>query len=319
MTNSGTLGNLKGAVSKVLRRIEKLNNNTVRLNKRWFGTATANILSYAMLIALSAIFLAPFIYMISGSLMSAEDIANVNVFWIPTQFVTDNYEYAYMVMDYLPRLLSSSLYTLLAVLGQVLSCALVGYSLARFQYKLRGLFFGLVIFSLVIPPQTLIVSQYVMFSRSGLSDSWWPIILPCFFSLGLNGGLFTFIFRQSFRGLPRELEDAAMIDGLGFFRTFFQIVIPSSASSMLVVSILSLIWQWNNYFEPSIYLRSSSKYSLTMMLSSSIWMETSQQGISYTSGILLAATVLASLPVILIFFILQRRFIRGIETAGLAN
>ncbi|MHB8963393.1 MAG: carbohydrate ABC transporter permease [Saccharofermentanales bacterium] len=299
--------------------VEKTNYRTVRLSKKVFVDFSTNFITYAMLIALTGIFLAPFIYMLGGSLMSAKDLADINVKWIPTQIITDNYRYAFMVLDYWQRLGFSFLISGGAVLGQVVSCALVGYGLARVKFKLRGIVFGLVIFSLIVPPQTIIVSQYLMYSNWNLAQSWWPIILPCFFSLGLNGGLFVFLFRQYFRGMPKELENAAMIDGLGIFGTFFKIMFRNAASMLLVTSILAVIWQWNNFFEPSIYIKATDKFTLTMMLRSSVYFDTYYMSISYTNGLKLAATVLAAAPIIIVFFILQRRFIKGIERAGLAN
>ena len=305
--------------NNICKKLTALNNRTVRISKKMITQLIVNLFSYVLLIALSGIFLAPFIYMVGGSFMSAQDLADPNVQWIPTHIVTENYRYAYMTLNYLPRLAFSFGMSAIAVFGQVLSSAFVGYALARFRLKLNGLLFTLVILSLIIPPQTIIVSQYLMFSSWGMSNSWWPIILPCFFSLGLNGGLFVFIFRQAFKGMPKELENAAMIDGLGFFRAFLRIILPSASSSLLITSILSFIWQWNNYFEPSIYIRNKSLFSLTMMLESALYYDAVAGGISYSYGITLASLVLISLPIILMFFLLQRRFIKGIETAGLAN
>ncbi len=302
------------------KKLRRLNDKTLRLNKRVGLSFAGNLVTYAMLIALSGIFLAPFVYMLGGSVMSNKDIADVNVTWIPRSIVWDNYSYAIMAMDYFKRLALSFLISGVCVLGQVVSCSFVGYGIARIKFKLNPIVFVFVLCSMIVPPQTLIVSQYLMFSKWGIVHTWLPVILPCFFSLGLNGGLFVFIFRQYYRGMPKELENAAMLDGLGSFGTYFRIMVPSASSIMLVTSILSFIWQWNNYFEPSIYINSEKFYTVTMMLRSTIFVNAvSGGGISYTSGISLAATVLSSMPVIIIFFILQKRFVKGIETAGLAN
>jgi multiple sugar transport system permease protein len=207
---------------------------------------------------------------------------------------------------------------LIAVFGQVMSCSLVGYGLARVQFKGNGLLFALVIFSMVVPPQCIIVPQYLMYAKVNLLDTFVPIILPCYLGLGLNGGLFIFLFRQYYRGVPKELENAALIDGTGLFGAYFKIVFPTASPTILVASILSLIWQWNNSFEPSVYIKSDNIKTLPMLL------KNFSGAINYGSvgsvnGIKLAATFLCVLPLIILFFILQKRLMKGIESSGLAN
>lgn len=302
------------------KKAYKFNERTLRLSKKGLGTVTGNLATYAVLISLTVIFLAPFVYMLSRSVMSAKDLADFyNVQWLPRSFVFENYTYAFKILDYWNTLLRSLIYAGLATLFQVLSCALVAYGLARFKFKGNGLIFVLVIFALIVPPQTIIVTQYVMYSNYGLIDTAIPFILPCLFSLGLNGGLFTFIFRQNFRGMPQELENAALIDGTGIFGAYFRVIIPNSSSSILVTSILAFIWHWNDYFEPSIYITDRRAYSLTMMLQNLGANTSAMSGATFTNGVNLAATFLCALPVIVIFFLLQRRFMKGIETTGLAN
>ena len=302
-------------------KLLKLNERTLRLSKKSTGTLFGNLLTYAVLISLTVIFLAPFVYMLSRSVMSAKDLADSwNVKWLPRSFVFENYSYAFKVLDYWKTLLRSLLYAGLGTLFQVLSCSFVAYGLARIRFRGSGLLFGLVIFALIVPPQTIIVTQYVMYSNYGLVNTAVPFILPCLFSLGLQGGLFTFIFRQFYRGMPQELENAALIDGTGIFGAYFRVIVPNAASSVLVTSILSFIWHWNDYFEPSLYITDRKAYSLTMMLQNLGGNAGALSGVaSFTNGINLAATFLCALPVILIFFILQRRFMKGIETTGLAN
>ena len=301
------------------QKIKELNDRTIRMNKTTGSHLVGNIVTYALLIALSIIFLVPYIYMFLGSLMSATDIADISVKWIPRAPMLDNYRNAVMVLDYWKRLLFSVFITGMCVVGQVVVSAFVGYGLGRIKFKLNGLLFVLVIFSMIIPPQTIIVCQYLMYAQFGVVHTWVPMVLPCFFGLGLNGGLFVFLFRQFFRAAPRELENAAMIDGTGFFGAFFRVMLPCASSQILVVSILSMIWQWNNYFEPSVYINNQDSYTLTMMLQSAVYYEAVAGSLSFTSGLQLAATVLCALPIIIVFFILQKRFIKGIETTGLAN
>lgn len=301
------------------QKVKDLNDRTIRMNKTTGGRLLGNGLTYALLIALSIIFLVPYIYMICGSLMSAIDLADINVKWIPRSLVWDNYRDAIMALDYWKTLLFSVIVTGLSMIGQIFVCAFVGYGLGRIRFKLNGLIFVLVIFSMIIPPQTIIVCQYLMYASFGVVHTWIPMILPCFFGLGLNGGLFVFLYRQSFRAAPRELENAAMIDGTGFLGAFFRVMLPCASSTILVVSILSMIWQWNNFFEPGVYINNTDFYTLTMKLQVTVYQEAVQNSMSFTNALQLAATVLSALPIIVVFFLLQKKFIRGIETTGLAN
>ena len=222
------------------KKVYKLNEQTLRFSKKGVGSLVGNILTYAVLISLTVIFLAPFVYMLSRSVMSAKDIADTyNVKWLPRSFVFENYSYAFKILDYWRTLGRSLVYAGLATLFQVLSCSFVAYGLARIKFKGSGVLFVLVIFALIVPPQTIIVTQYVMYSNMGLVDTAIPFILPCLFSLGLNGGLFTFIFRQFYKGMPQELENAALIDGTGIFGAYFRVIMPNAASSVLVSSILA--------------------------------------------------------------------------------
>lgn len=311
---------VKQKAAEYKKRAYKLNERTLRFSKKGTGTLVGNLLTYAVLISLTVIFLAPFIYMLSRSVMSAKDIADFyNVKWLPRSFVFENYSYAFKILDYWATLARSLLYAGLATLFQVLSCSFVAYGLARIRFRGSNLLFVLVIFALIVPPQTIIVTQYVMYSNFNLVNTAIPFILPCLFSLGLNGGLFTFLFRQFYKSMPQELENAALIDGTGIFGAYFRVIMPNASATTLVVCILAFIWQWNNYFEPSIYITDRKAYSLTMMLQNLGGNTAAMGGAAFTDGVKLAATFLCALPVILFFFILQRRFMKGIETTGLAN
>lgn len=281
--------------------------------------SSVHFMVYVLLISLSIVFLAPFIYMIGHSFMSADDWLNVNIKWLPRTLVTENYSYSVRILNYFPTLLMSIGVTVAATFGQVISCSFVAYGLARIRFKGNGLLFLLIIFTLIIPPQTIIVPQFLIFAKFGMIDTYYPIILPCYFAMGLNGGLFIFIFRQFFKGMPAELENAALIDGTGIFGAYFRIMLPNASSAILVSSILSLVWQWNNSFEPSVYIREFSKATLTLQLNYFQQLAEQVNVMSYSRGVVMASTVLIVLPVLVVFFLLQRQFMQSIETSGLAN
>lgn len=278
-----------------------------------------NAVVYFMLIALSVVFLAPFFYMIGHSLMSTVDWLDPEVKWLPRTLYFDNYVNAVRILDYWPKLAFSLGIMLLSTFGQIASCSFVGYGLARIRFFGNSLISLIVVFTMIIPPQVIIVPQFLLFSAWGMVDTYYPIVLPCFFAMGLNGGLFIFIFRQFFKGMPSELESAALIDGAGVFGAFFRVMLPNVAPGLLVSFILSMIWQWNNSFEPSIYIREPSQATLSLQLNYFQELANVVNMSSYSQGVVVASTVLIVLPIILIFFILQRRFMQSVETSGLAN
>lgn len=275
---------------------------------------------YIMLTGFAFIFLLPFIYMISTSLKSPVDLYDPTVKWIPRHITLQNFKSAAFVLDFWDRLKTSLLVTLTAVIGQVLSCSLIAYGFARFRFRLRNALFMLVLFSVIVPPQTIIIPSYINFSNMNMLGTFLPVIVPCFFGMGLNGAIFIFIFRQFYKGLPTDLEDAATIDGCGFLKTFWKIILPTSRTSLLVVFILSFIWHWNDYFEPAMYLIDVSRGTLTMYLEimeTPIAMQKYMD--QYTVAVKMACTLLTILPVMIMYAFLNRKFIQGIEYSGLAN
>lgn len=282
---------------------------------------TKGIFKYLVLIALSVVFIAPFFYMVGHSFMGTADVLNPSIQWLPRSLNWANYRYAYNALNYTKYLLRTLVIVGLCVFGQVMSCSFVAYGIARIKFRLSGLIFGIILFIMIVPPQTIIMPSYIMFSNAfNWYDSFLPIVVPCFFAMGLNGGLIIFVFRQFFRNLPNELENAALIDGAGVFQAYFRVVFPNVVPAILITSILSLVWQWDNSFEPSIYIKDISKGTLAMQLNvlQGRLSETAG-GVDFNQGIKMAATILVLLPIIVIFFLLQRRFMKSVASTGLAN
>lgn len=309
---SGTIGILKSDLSNKIKA-----QLIFRRIKGGFG----NVPIYVMLVALSFIFILPFFYMIARSFMTPMDLtAGSAVKWLPRQVTLNNYKYALMGLNYLPKLWVSFYTTALCVIGQMVSCSFIAYGLARIKFKGNNLVFALVIFTLIVPPQTIIVPLYIQYAGMGWTNTFLPMIVPSFFGFGLNGGLFIFIFRQFYKGLPEELENAALIDGCGIFQSYFRIILPNTKSAFLVSTILSLVWNWNNYFEPSVYILDVGKYgNLPMQLENLVGNAGSQFSGNINGGTDMAATFLCVLPILIIFFFLQGRFMKSIDRVGLAN
>jgi len=281
-----------------------------------------NFLIYFLLIDFAFVFIFPFIYIFTNALKSPYDLADISTKWIVRSPVLNNFREAITRLDYWNCLKNTVIVTILSALGQVLSCSFIAYGLARYKLKLNSVVFGIIIMSIIVPPELLVIPLYIQYAKMRWLDTFLPIIVPCFFGMGLKGGLFIFIFRQFFKGLPRELDEAARVDGYNGFSIFFRIILPLSKPSILVTTILSIVWHWNDVFEPSIFLSTPEKSLLAMTLANIMQNRAYlyiTPGGEVISPLAMAGSLLIILPLLLIYFIVQKQFMAGIERTGLAN
>ena len=286
------------------------------------------IVMYILLLDLAVIFLYPFFYMIVASIKSPTDLMDTSIVWIVDKPYFHNYEIAFKSLQYISSLLRTVLYCLVTTAGHVFVCAFTGYGFARFKFNGKAFMFFLLILAMVVPIQTIIVPQYLLYSKLGIANGFLPLILPAWLGYGLRGALFIFLFRQFYLSLPKALEDAAAVDGCSPVKTFFRIAFPASSSSIVVSIVLSIVWHWNEYYEPGIYLSSSSQKLLPMLLPNiyslmnsviEATMLTSANAEVYTEGVTMAATFMVVLPVLIFYLVFQKRFRTGIETSGITG
>jgi multiple sugar transport system permease protein len=290
-----------------------------------------------VLLSLGFIFLYPVLYMISTSLKSAEDLVAPDVLWVPRGIDTLNFSIAAWGLRFWESLRSSAILSVVSAAAQTASCAFVGYGLARYRFPGRSLIFLLVVFTFVIPPQTLVIPLFVQFARYGWQGSYLPFIAPALLAQGLRGALFVIIFRQFFSTLPWELDDSARIDGIGGLRIFTRIMLPLSRTAMLVVFLFSLVWHWNDHYLPSIFL-SPERATLSVRLVS-LWTEVRKTFVlkgtlyfgaqgsnpyldaitSRNEGVGMAGCLLVIAAPLLIYVFLQRYFTESIERTGLVE
>lgn len=292
----------------------------------FWGNKLARLFLYACLICISYVFLYPFIYMITTSLMSMEDIVDAAVQWIPSSFYITNYEDAWRGLTYPTHFMNSVIVSVGSTVGHLISCSLVGYGFARYRSRFTDAMFVLVLLVMIVPIQTTIVSSYMLYYNFGWLDTFMPIIIPSFFGFGLRGSLFIFIFRQNFLGMPKELEEAAFIDGCGKLRTYVRVALPIAQPSLLVTMILSIVWHWNDYVEPNYYITDSTKKMLPTLLSNlhKLAVNAGQSLYNadefvYTIGTAMAGAFLVLLPILVFYLIFQRQFVTSIERTGLVG
>lgn len=303
---------------------------------RRVGGAAWPIFRFLIVFGLSFVILYPILYMISCSLRPQQEMNDPSVMWIPKTIRFENFKEVWNAIDY-PKILWNTIQlNVVSSVLQVASCALTGYGFARFNFKGKKLLFALVLLQIIVPPQILIMPQYSLFknfdifglfqaftgSPISLLDTNFSMYIPALFGNGIRGGLFIYLFRQFFRGLPKELEDAAYLDGCGPFKTFISVMVPNAASSFLTVFIFSIVWYWNDYYISSMFFSNSQTISLNIsnLADTMAVAFTGKTGVPRDYMVWVeAGCLMAIIPIIIMYVFLQKYFTEGIERAGLAN
>ena len=288
-------------------------------SKHLFFTA----LLYIVLIDIAFAFLLPVLYMVSTSTMSMQDFLDPGIHWVPRRVHIYNYVQAAGGLWYPVAFVNSVKILIPATIGQILSCGLAGYSFARFRFPGKEILFAFVLFSFIVPPQTIIAPLFVLMQNLGWMDTFLPFTVPAFFAHGLRGPLFVLIFRQFFKRQPYELEDAAYVDGCGPLRTFTHVMLPLARPAILVVFLFSMVWHWNQHYLPSMYLLSHENYTMPLRLN--ILGITIRTNRAFEIDHLLnpplwmAGGLLVITPPLLLYLLAQRYFVESIERTGLVD
>ena len=288
------------------------------------------------------VILYPIINMMTRALMLPRDLYDNSVLWVPRNFSLANVKLAARAINYWGAfsnsLWSSSLVTLL----QLFSCLTAGYAFGRYKLPFRRVLFALVILTLIIPPQLIMVPSYLNFryfdifgiyslitGTPGIPmlDTSMPMILLALTGNGIRNGLFIFLFRQFFVSVPKEIEEAAMVDGAGHFRTFFKIMLPQTTTITVTVALFSFVWQWNDKFYTSLYNRlfETLPNAVTLMRPDLFAANIPEYvGFSLADPVIGrnlsgTAVLLAEIPLILLFLFLQRYFVTSVERSGVVG
>ena len=282
----------------------------------------------------------PLIMMISRAFMAAEDLYDNSVIWIPKTFTLDTIKAMLKSLNYGEGLWNSFWISLVVTALQLVSCTMAGYGFARFKFPGRNLLFGGVIFSLLVPPQLIVLPEYLNFREfdifgifeliSGkplnMLETSLPIFLLAATANGIKCGLYIYIFRQTFINMPVETEEAATVDGAGTIRTFLTIMVPGAMNAAITVALFSFVWQWNDLFFSEIYLKeqtlSMSYTGLSLETATSINPNFANYNF-YNTTIQAAfkgtAVLLILLPLIIIFLLLQKYFVDSVENSGIVG
>ncbi|NVD41830.1 carbohydrate ABC transporter permease [Ensifer sp. HO-A22] len=267
-------------------------------------------LVYALLTAVSFIMLYPLLWMVSSSFKPENEIFATTSL-IPQEFTLDAYRRGWngLSVSFGYMFLNSLLISVLVVIGNLMSCSMAAYAFTRLQFKGRGFWFALMLGTLMMPQHAVLIPQYLMFLKFGWVNTIMPLVVPKFFAID---AFFIFLMVQFFRGIPRELDEAAIMDGAGPLRIFLKVILPLSTPVLATAAVFSFIWTWDDFFAPLIYLNDIEKY--TAQLGLRTFVDATAQS---DWGALLAMSTLTVLPIFILFLLFQRLLIEGIATTGM--
>lgn len=297
------------------------------------------IIRFVLLFGLCFLILQPLLNKISISLMEERDLYDSTINVIPRHFTLDNFKIASNLMEYWKSLGNTLWISLLVSILQIISCTLVGYGFARYKFPLKNLWFAMVILVIVIPPSTIQSSLYLNFryfdifgiielitgQPANLLDSFTPYALMCLGCMGLKNGLYIYMLRQFFRGIPKELEEAAYVDGCGKFKTFLRIMLPDAKPMITSCFLFSFVWQWTDSFYSGMFLSSdyailSNKVArLSEVLNSFVKATTGldKASTAYASAMIGTGTLLVIIPLIIVYLFAQKGFVESLSQSGI--
>lgn len=257
---------------------------------------------YLVIGAWGAFYLLPFVWMASTSLKPATQLFVHPPVWLPNPLEWQNFVDAVTQVPFFSYFKNTLVVAMLASLGVVLSCPLVGYSLARLQWKGRNFLFVLTLAVMMVPSPVTMVPLFIIWSGLDLTGTFVPLIAPAYFGVPF----YIFLMRQFFKTLPKSLEDSARMDGCSEFKIYYRIMLPLCQPAVLTIALFQFMASWNDFLGPLIYLNDESTYTLQ------IGLQQFKQAQSTSWGPLMAASVLVVLPVIMLYFVVQRSFVQGI-------
>jgi ABC-type glycerol-3-phosphate transport system permease component len=266
-----------------------------------------NAVVYAMLIAGSLMFLLPLVFALTSSFKTNGQIMEIPPRWIPDPFHWQNYPEALTYIPFAKYTLNTLIIAVGAITGNLLSCTIIAYGFARLKAPGKNFFFILMLSTMMLVEPVRIIPIYIIFSKLGWVDSFLPMIIPAFF----GSPFYIFLLRQFFMGIPRELEDAALIDGANRLQILWRIIIPNAKPALAAVAIFNFKGVWNDFLYPLVFLHNQNNYTIALGLSFF------RSTYSVQWGYLMAASVVALLPMVIIFFLAQKTFIEGISFSGI--
>jgi len=293
------------------------------------------IFRFLLILSLSYIVLSPIFFMITMSIRLPWDNMDPSVVWVPRNFSFTVIQQTFKAMNFFPSLWNTLKISVFTGCLQVVSTCIIGYGFARFKFPGRNLLFALVLFTLIVPFETIMPGLYLMFFNVGLKGTYFAFWLPAIFGSGIRAGIFVYIYRQFFRGQPPELAEAAVVDGCGYIKTFLKIMLPGATSIVITIFLFALVWQWNDNYLSAFFMDDVKYRTLATALSNlpeelRKLMATNQDasgelGVSDANNqhtmmsIIQCGALVMIFPVLVIYIVLQRYFTESISRSGIVG
>lgn len=292
-----------------------------------------SVFRFLIIFGLGFIILYPLIYMVSCTFRERGDMNDPTVVWLPRNLTFSVLRETVQAMDFPRTLMNTAVLNLVCTVFQVVSCALTGYGFARFEFRGEKLFFGIVILMILVPTQIISLPLFFRFRYFGIKgvatvnliDNMLTMYLPAITANGIRSGLMILIFRQFFRGMPKELEDAACIDGCGPFMTFVRVMLPNAMMSVLTVFLFTIVWYWNDYYISTMFFHNTrtvatmlhnldNELKIRLFGSATVQISERERIVWNQAGCLISIA-----PILIMYLCLQKRFTESIERSGIVG
>ncbi len=277
-----------------------------------FTKYSGKALLYLAVTALGIMFMLPFVFAISSSLKTYVEIHEYPPRWIPSTFHWENYPEVFRQVAFGRFILNSVVVVVLAGIGQLASATAVAYGFSRFRFPGRDILFLLVLSTMMLPWVVTIIPTFILFKWLDWLNSLKPLIIPAYFG---GGAFFIFLLRQFFLTIPVDLDEAAIIDGASRLRILVNIILPLSVPALATVAIFSVLGSWNDFFGPLIFIDDEEKFTVALGLR--LFQRTASLGGKPVDQLLMSASIITTLPIVILFFVMQRYFVQGIVMSGI--
>jgi multiple sugar transport system permease protein len=267
------------------------------------------VLKHVVLIAASLVMIYPLLWLIASSLRPNDLIFRTPGIWVSDLYV-ENYTQGWYALSspFGTYIINSAIVVIGAIAGNLFACTLAAYAFARLQFRLKTMWFAIMLMTIMLPFHVVVVPQYIIFNQLGWVNTFVPLILPKFLA---TDAFFVFLMVQFIRGIPKELDEAARIDGCGHWKIFSRVMLPLMGPALATTAIFTFIWTWSDFFTPLIYLTNPLAYTVPVALRSFL---DATAGSNW--GAMFAMSVVTLLPLFLVFLFGQRFLVKGIATTG---
>lgn len=265
------------------------------------------IISYLLLFGISVLMLFPFFWMVRSSFMTNREIMTVPIKWLPSHYNLDNFRDAFARAPFTRYFVNSTIIVLINMAGSILSSSFIAFGFSRLRFAGKKLWFALLLSTMMIPQTVLMIPQFLIWQAVGAYNTFIPLILPCFFGSAFN----VFLVRQFYAGIPKEYDEAALVDGANYFVIYLRIIVPMAKPVLCTVGVFTFMNTWNDFMGPLLYLDKENLKTVSLALQNFMGQHVSEW------NLMMALSSVITLPMILVYFMAQRYFIEGITFSGL--